>query len=373
MGFETSIEMNYPRYNKILINGQTFQESSLNSLCLRKLSDETLPDWEKNLYKLILNWISTEPFIEVKTSGSTASPKFIKMEKEKMVQSALMTGRYFHLKKNDGALLCLPVDYIAGKMMVVRSFVLGLNLIPLVPLGNPLEKTNEQFDFAAMTPMQVSNILTGKAAIKKLNRIRKLIIGGADIHPELLQKIRLLKNETWQTYGMTETITHVAVRKLTAPGESENYRALPQVFFQQDERDCLVIHAPHLSETKVVTNDIIELVNDQEFKFIGRYDNIINSGGIKLSPEEIEKKMSPYIRQRFIIAGFPDEKLGQKLVLIIEGQESEPLALNDLAEKACLAKYEVPRQIIYLPRFPQTENGKIIRNEVIKGCTSENR
>ncbi len=256
MGFETSIEMNYPRYNSILINGQAFQESSLNSLCLQKLSDETLPDWEKNLYKLILNWISTDPFIEVKTSGSTGSPKLKRIEKDKMIQSALMTGQYFHLKKNDRALLCLPVDYIAGKMMVVRSFILGLNLIPIEPSGNPFEKATERFDFAAMTPMQVSNILTEKSGIKKLNRIAKLIIGGADISPELLTKIRLLKNEIWQTYGMTETITHVAVRKLNAPGESENYRALPEVLFQQDDRACLVIHAPHLSETKVVTNDI---------------------------------------------------------------------------------------------------------------------
>jgi o-succinylbenzoate---CoA ligase len=353
------------KYHTLTMKGQSFQEKALSLLCLQKISDEKLTSWERNLYRFIQDWISADPEIEVKTSGSTESPKLKRIEKDKMIQSALMTGQYFHLKKYDRALLCLPVDYIAGKMMVVRSFVLGLNLIPIEPSGNPFEKATERFDFAAMTPMQVSNILTEKSGIKKLNRIIKLIIGGADVSPELLTKIRLLKNEAWQTYGMTETITHVAVRKLNAPGESENYRALPQVFFHQDERDCLVIHAPHLSEKKVVTNDIVELLNNREFKFIGRYDNIINSGGIKLSPEEIEKKMSPYIMQRFIITGFPDKKLGQKLVLILEGQESEPLALNGLAEKACLSKYEIPKQIIYSPRFPVTETGKILRKEVI--------
>lgn len=360
-------------YHTLTINGQSSQEDALTRICLHKLSDEKTPEWERNLYRFVQDWISQDPYLEVKTSGSTYSPKRMRIEKDKMMQSALMTGEFFNLKKNDKTLLCLPVDFIAGKMMVVRSLVLGLNLIPVEPKGNPLLNIDDGFDFGAMTPMQVQNILTVDSGFEKLTRVKKLIIGGADIHPELRRKTSKLKNETWQTYGMTETITHVAVRKLTAPEESENYRALPKVLFQQDDRTCLVINAPHLSEAKVVTNDLVELLNNQEFKFIGRYDSIINSGGIKLSPEEIEKKMSPYIRQRFIIAGFPDEKLGQKLVLIIEGQDSEPLALNGLAEKACLAKYEVPKQIIYLPRFPQTENGKIIRNEVIKGCTSENR
>jgi O-succinylbenzoic acid--CoA ligase len=318
-----------------------------------------------------MDWISEYPFIEVITSGSTGSPKRIRIEKDKMVQSALMTGRFFDLKKSDKALLCLPVDFIAGKMMVVRSFVLGLNLIPVEPLGNPLEKIAESFEFAAMTPLQVNNTLINKSGNNKLKRISKLIIGGTDIHPELLNKILSLKNETWQTYGMTETITHVAVRKLNPPGETEFYHALPGVKFEQDNRDCLIIQAPHLSETKVITNDIVELKNDREFKFIGRYDNIINSGGIKLSPEEIEGKLSPYIRQRFIVAGLSDKKLSQKLVLIIESQESETIDLKKLAEQSNLAKFEIPKQVIFTYPFPLTENGKIIRKEVLNKFKSE--
>ena len=371
MEFENPVGMNYRRFNTILINGQFFQKQSLNDFCEQKLSDEKLPAWERNLFSFIRDWISNDPYVEVKTSGSTGSPKRIRIEKSKMIRSALMTGRFFDLKKNDHVLLCLPVEYIAGKMMVVRSFVLGLNLIPVEPKGNPLEGLYGDFVFAAMTPLQVSNILNEPDGFEKLNRIERLIIGGADIHPELLQKIKVLKNETWQTYGMTETITHVAVRKLNPPGETEFYQALPGVKFEKDKRDCLLIHAPHLSETKITTNDIVELINEVEFKFIGRYDNIINSGGIKLSPEEIEIKMSPFIPRRFIVAGLPDEMLSHKLVLIIESQESETFDLKKLAEQSHLAKFEIPKQVIFFSPFPLTESGKIMRKEVLKNCISK--
>ncbi len=361
--------MNYHIYNSIRINGEFFQEKLLKDHCLIKISEDTLPLWEKNLYNFILEWIFPDSYIKVKTSGSTGSPKWIKIEKDRMIQSALMTGRFFDLKKSDKALLCLPVDFIAGKMMVVRSFVLGLDLVPINPSGNPLEKMVGTVDFAAMTPLQISNILNEKAGTDKLNRIGKLIIGGADIHPELLNKIKTLKNETWQTYGMTETITHIAVRKLNPPDETEFYQALPGVIFDQDERDCLIIQAPHLSVTQVITNDIVELKNEREFKFIGRYDNIINSGGIKLSPEKIEAKLNPHIHHRFIIAGLPDVRLGQKLVLIIENQEIEDIDLRKLAEQSNLRNFEIPKQVIFSAPFSLTENGKINRKDVVKIAT----
>jgi O-succinylbenzoic acid--CoA ligase len=361
--------MNYHIYNSIRINGEFFQEKLLKDHCLIKISEDTLPLWEKNLYNFILEWIFDDPFIKVKTSGSTGNPKWIRIEKDKMIQSALMTGRFFDLKKSDKALLCLPVDFIAGKMMVVRSIILGLNLILIEPAGYPLKNTAESFDFAAMTPLQVSNILSEKAGTEKLNRIGKLIIGGADIHPELLNEIKSLRNETWQTYGMTETITHVAVRKLNSSGETEFYQALPGVKFDQDERNCLIIQAPQLCETKVITNDIVELKNEREFKFIGRYDNIINTGGIKLSPEEIEAKLFPFIHHRFIVAGLPDIKLGQKLVLIIESREWEDIDLKKLAERSNLRKFEIPKQVFFLAPFSLTENGKINRKDVVKITT----
>jgi O-succinylbenzoic acid--CoA ligase len=362
MEFRSSDDM---KFLTLTIKGQSFKEKDLNLLCRQKLSEEKLPDWERNLYSFIQDWISNESAIEVKTSGSTGSPRRLRIEKSKMIQSALLTGKFFHLNPGDNALLCLPVGFIAGKMMVVRSFVLGLNLIPVEPKGSPLENLNNDFVFAAMTPMQMSNILKESGGFDKLNRIEKLIIGGADIHPDLLQKIRLLKNESYHTYGMTETLTHIAVRRLNAPGENDNFKALPGIRFQKDDRSCLAIIAPHLRDSKIQTNDIIELISDTAFRFLGRIDFIINSGGIKLSPEEIELKLNPFIQRRFIIAGFPDDRLGQKIVLIIEGSPNEKIDLKKLAEKAGLSKFETPGEVIYSDRFPSTESGKVIRGEII--------
>jgi o-succinylbenzoate---CoA ligase len=371
MEFATNLKMNHESYHSFLLNGRFYQKDSLHSFCEQKLANNHLAEWEQKLYQFILSWISADPFVEVKTSGSTGAPKWIRIEKDRMIKSALMTGEFFNLKKTGKALLCLPVDFIAGKMMVVRSFVPGLDLITVEPSGNPLDKFNDDIDFAAMTPYQAGNIFTKENGTEKLNKIRKLIIGGSDIQPYLLNKIRLLKNETWQTYGMTETITHVAVRKLNPPGETEFFQALPGVSFEQDERNCLVIQAPHLNGSKTITNDIVKLKNKGEFKFIGRFDNIINSGGIKLSPEEIETKLNPYIHQRFIIAGFPDKKLGQKVVLIIEMQDSESIDLKKLAEQSNLSRYEIPRQVIFSTPFPLTENGKIQRKQVLNNCQSK--
>jgi len=356
------------KYLTLTINGQSFREQALNLLCRQRLSEEKLPAWERNLYRFIQDWISNESAIEVKTSGSTGSPKRLRIEKSKMIHSALMTGEFFHLNPGDNALLCLPVDFIAGKMMIVRSIVLGLNLIPVEPKGNPLEGINDEFVFAAMTPLQVSKILNEPEGFDKLNQVEKLIVGGADIHPELMQKIRLLKNETWHTYGMTETLTHVAVKRLNALEENENFKALPGIRFHKDDRGCLAIIAQHLCDLSIQTNDLVDLINDKEFKFIGRIDHVINSGGIKFSPEEIESKLSPFIKRKFIIAGFPDDRLGQKIVLIIEGSPNDKFDLEESAEKAGLSKFEKPGKVIFVDQFPCTESGKVIRGDLINQC-----
>jgi o-succinylbenzoate---CoA ligase len=368
----TFIKMNHTKYTSLILNGIVYHKDDLQLFCEQKLMAKSLPGWEKNLYRFILTWISPASFIDAKTSGSTGTPKRIRIEKDKMIRSALMTGQYFNLAKNQRALLCLPVNFIAGKMMVIRSFVMGLNLIPVEPSGNPLDEFNDEIDFAAITPHQAGNIFAKENGTEKLNRIRKLIIGGSDIHSDLLNKIRTLKNETWQTYGMTETITHVAVRKLNPPEETEFFRALPGVKFEQDERNCLVIQASHLNESKIVTNDIVKLKNESEFEFIGRFDNIINSGGIKLSPEAIEAKLSAFVKRRFIFAGLSHKQLGQQLVLIMEGETVTSENLADVFKSANLTKYEIPKRVVTLLTFPLTESGKINRTEVIKKFHSAN-
>ncbi|MCD4730027.1 MAG: AMP-binding protein, partial [Bacteroidales bacterium] len=268
--------------------------------------------------------------------------------------------------KNDKVLLCLPVDFIAGKMMVVRAFVLGLNLIPVDPSGNPLKSIYESFDFGALTPMQVFNTLNIEDGLQKLNQIKYLIIGGGDISQPVQERIKELKNNTYHTYGMTETFTHVALKKLNGNKPDSWFKALPGIEFLKDDRECLIISAPHLAKQHIVTNDIVCLKDQKSFQFIGRFDNIINSGGIKISPELIEQKLQPFFEDRFIVVGIIDDRLGQKLVLIIEGKEEPSLDFDEIFKKVSLSKYEIPKQVYFLHRFPETESGKIIRQQVLQ-------
>ena len=353
-------------YQQIILKGARFDPEELIRVAKLVLSSNASELWEKTMYRFILEWISDAPNIQLKTSGSTGQPQIIQIEKEKLVKSALLTGDFFNLQKKDKALLCLPVDFIAGKMMIVRAFVLGLDLIPVNPSSNPLVNIDETFDFAAMTPMQVQSILDVEGGHKKLNRIKTLIVGGGEISSLLLSEIRQLKNNTYHTYGMTETLTHVAVRRLNGKGFSHEFEALSGIKFMMDDRNCLVVKAKHLGEKAIVTNDIVELITDKKFKYIGRADNVINSGGLKFSPEQIEKKLDPFIETRFIVAGIPDEKLGQKIILVIESDKPDQYNLDDIVKKAGLSAYEKPKIIFTLPYFPKTGTGKIMRQKTIE-------
>lgn len=351
-------------YKSLIVSGKYYSENELLEFAKQQTSGNSIPSWEVNLYEFILEWLSDSQMFRVKTSGSTGAAKWIEVEKERMVKSAQVTGQFFNLQKNDKALMCLPVNFIAGKMMVVRTFVLGLNLIPVEPSGNPLKSLNELCDFAAMTPMQVYNTLTMEDGYQKLNQIRNLIIGGGDISQPILNRIRVLGNNIYNTYGMTETLTHVALKKLTGRKPDSFFKALPGVKFEQDERDCLVIITSHLAEKKIVTNDIVELKDDKTFNFIGRYDHVINSGGIKIFPEVIEQKLQPFINERFIVAGVPDDQLGQRVILVIEGKNEPNIDFENLFTKNNLSKYETPKQVYFFDSFPETESGKIIRQQV---------
>lgn len=354
--------MSVQSYKSLTISGKVYSETELTTLAQSQITRKSILPWEKNFFQFLLDWLSDADFISIRTSGSTGAAKTIEVEKEKMANSAFVTGQFFNLQKNDKALLCLPVDFIAGKMMVVRSFVLGLDLIPVEPTGDPLKISNMSFDFAAMTPMQVFNTLMLKEGHQKLSRVKKVIIGGGDVNQVLLKKIKALNNKVYHTYGMTETLTHIALKKLNGEEPDSCFYALPGIKFEQDIRNCLVISAPHLSQNKFVTNDIVELNNDQSFNFIGRFDNVINSGGIKISPESVEQKISPFMQDRFIIGSLPDEQLGQKVILVIEGKKR--LAID--YSKTALLKYEIPKQVFFIDRFPETESGKIIRRKVLK-------
>ena len=315
-------------------------------------------EFELSIQQFLLNWFDDSDFMMAQTSGSTGTPKPIKLTKNNMRKSARMTCKYLRLSKGDTALLAMPVNYIAGKLMLIRAVEIGLKLICHQPTSVfNWEDFENQFpiqsiNFVALTPMQVEK------SIDFVQHCDKLIIGGAPLSDKVKQDLYNLENEVYETYAMTETITHIAFKQV-ANKKFQNVNPYFEVFdeinIKIDDRNCLIIETPY-DGLIVTTNDVVELINDRNFNWIGRADNIINSGGIKLFPEEIESKLKPFITQPFYISSKKDELLGDKLVLVVEG-ESKPLAIN----QADLSKYQIPKEIIFLPQFDRTESGKIKR------------
>jgi len=308
--------------------------------------------YQKSIGVFLSNWLDTNKIITLQTSGTTGKPKQICISKQAMVDSALATGDFFGLKPKNKALCCLPVDFIAGKMMLVRAFTLGLELNTVEPNSNPLQDIQQKYDFVAMTPMQAQN------SIEKLHRIKKVILGGSKVSEPLEEQLKKIQTKIYETYASTETITHIAARKI---GE-KSFKLLPNISISLDQRDCLVIDAPRISNQKIITNDLVKIISKNEFMWLGRIDNVVNSGGIKLFPEKIEARLMDKIPHRFFIGGLSDRILGEKLVLIIE-YEKYKLPENIFDD---LEKYEKPKEIFFVPKFIQTESGKIKRKEILK-------
>lgn len=303
--------------------------------------------YEQAIGEFLLDWFDNKEYIEMTTSGTTGLPKLVRLEKQAMIQSALATGDFFGLQPGDKALLCLPTQFIAGKMMLVRSLILGLDIDVVSPSTEPLALNKTQYDFVAMVPLQVQN------SIDKLKNVKKLIIGGAKIDSALEEKLLPLKTEIYETYGMTETITHIAAKRV---GEKA-FSVLPNVKIAKDDRDCLVIYVSSISDEPIVTNDLVELINENQFVFLGRIDNVVNSGGVKLIPEQIEAKLVDKISNRFFVTGVHDSVLGEKLILVIEGEKQD--FASDFFD--VLGKYEKPKEIVFVPKFKENENGKLLR------------
>ena len=279
-----------------------------------------------------------------------------------MVNSSVMTADFFDLKPGDTALHCLPSQFIAGKMMLVRAMVLGLEIDVVEPIVQPIFDLKKSYDFCAMIPLQLEHNLNS------ISKIKTIIIGGSKVSDILLHKIKNLKPKFYETYGMTETATHIAVKSLNSRNlkDKSYFKALPNVSFRYDDRKCLVINAPSLSKKPIITNDIVDLKSNISFKLKGRFDNIVNSGGVKLVPEYIEDKLQPIIKERFIIAGEPNVSLGEKLVLIIENpSKSNDDILKAIKSLKTLKKFEIPKKIYTIDKFIETKTGKLKRKETI--------
>jgi len=338
------------------LNGHGYSNEELKEVAYSLIKEGA--DFEKEIGDFLLDWLSVDSELTVQTSGSTGTPLGIALKKQYMVNSAKITGEYFGLEAGDRVLLCLSTAYIAGKMMLVRAMSLGLELDFVAPTSRPLDGIAKSYKFCAMVPLQL------ESSINRLSQIKMVIVGGAPVSSQLRKLINSSSAKIFETYGMTETITHVAVRPLNhydTDADQNAFEILPGIAISQDDRKCLVINAPNISDEPIITNDIVELISEKEFIWQGRYDNVINSGGIKLIPEQIERKLSSLIKSRFFISGLPDSRLGQKLVLVVEGENIE--GLQEIIYKADLEKFELPKEIFYVPDFKYTTNGKIIREK----------
>jgi O-succinylbenzoic acid--CoA ligase len=349
-------------YKSLIINGAKYDYSDLKKLLVSTPAIESFKKDAAYFFDFLSDWLDENDFVEVTTSGSTGTPKKLAIFKERMINSALMTGKYFNFKSQQTALLCLPTAYIAGKMMLVRAMVWGLDLRIVAPSGNPMEKIEIPIDFAAMVPLQVQNILDESP--EKFNLIRTLIIGGGKVNAALYEQLQTIPTACYATYGMTETVTHVAIKKLNQNPTSDCFHALSNITFSKDNRGCLVIKAPQLADELVITNDLVDLKNEKTFEWLGRVDNVINTGGVKVFPEKIESKLETVIEERFFITALPDEKLENKVVLIIEGKpwSKEKTALILPKIKLALTKFESPKDHFFVEEFVETETKKIQRN-----------
>ncbi len=356
----------YKSYTTLTYNNQKFIGlDELHDLCKRVENSEF--EWERAIGVFLREWFDDSNNIELLTSGSTGQPKRILVAKDAMIASASRTLSFFNLQKNDKALLALSANYIAGKMMIVRAMVGQLNLLCFGIDSNPLQHLNEEIKFTALVPTQVWSSI--KESKDKFNLIDKLIIGGAAVGKEMHNKLSNLGSNAWETYGMTETVSHIALGRISSETK-QVFELLKDVKIGIDNRSCLYVEKSDINQEKIQTNDIVELVSDNKFIFKGRYDNVINTGGIKVFPEEVERILEEQMKDPFVISSVPDKKWGQMLVIVFEN--SSKISINECDFKN-LKKYQIPKKAFYLNCFPRTESGKVKRNIVRDLILRENK
>ena len=330
------------------------------------------------LEAFLAEWHNDSPTVLVHTSGSTGKPKPMLVEKRRMQASARITCRFLGLHEGDTALLCMPLDYIAGKMMVVRALTCGLQLVSVPPSSHPLATSHlspfpSRIDFAAMVPLQVWNSLQVPEERHRLMHIRHLIIGGGAIDQALASQLADFPHQVWSTYGMTETLSHIALRRLNGPEASDWYTPFDGVALSLTDEGCLVINAPAVHEGPLAapaSSAPATASSPRRFRILGRKDNVVCSGGIKIQIEEVERLLRPHLHVPYMITKAPDEKLGEQVVLLTESKTvGDVLALCRLH----LPKYWVPRRILSVDRLPLTETGKPARHEAERMAMTPDR
>jgi O-succinylbenzoic acid--CoA ligase len=353
----------------LIIRGQKYNPKELLAYSSDQIVSASTGIWEKEIYRFIINWLSDRNYIVQFSSGTTGKPKEVRLSKHTMIQSALNTCNLLDIQKGNTALLCMPVDFVAGKMMVVRCMVQELNMLLTEPKSTPDIDTGYPVDFSAMVPFQVANIL---GCSGDLGSIKLLLVGGAAISQELENRIADLTTAVYATYGMAETCSHIALKRLNGPEKQPSYKVMPGVRIQTDNRGCLVIEADYLP-SPVISNDLVELTSPDTFNWLGRYDNLINSGGFKIVPEEVESMILEKTMLDCIAVGLPDLKLGQKLVLVFE-KDQVPDSFSTLKTDLgnLLPRRWKPGEIIVIDKFPRNDTLKVDRLKLTEMCRMKN-
>jgi len=323
-------------------------------------------DFCQTVINFIEEWESYSTFISISSSGTTGTPKTIEFSKKQVETSARKTGQFFNFKKGETVLLNLSPKFVAGKLMIVRAILHEMKIVVAPLNSNPLKGITllDEIKFGAFVPYQVLEILKDDASKLAYEKIKNVIIGGAEISRELEKQIAQLSNKNYATFGMTETLTHFALRLID--GKTDFYSCLPGISINKDERGCLTIEPNDILPERLVTNDCIELIDNNHFKWKGRIDNVINSGGVKIFPETDEKIMEHLFEEnRFYLSSKKSEKFGKEIILILEGNIWDEIRQqNILSEiKKLIPEYHAPKSILFLDKFEETGNGKIIRKK----------
>lgn len=333
-------------------------------------------DYEANTQQFCRAWQSGQEIFMLRTSGSTGTPKPIELTRAQMRASAQLTGQALGLQAGDPALVCLNTQYIAGTMMLVRGLELELPMTVIEPGSNPLthpEVVGKLFAFTALVPLQLQTILTETPEKKTvLDGMKAILVGGAATSPALETLVQSIIAPVYATYGMTETVSHIALRRLNGPTASDLFTVLPGVDVGTDERNCLHITSAATNFERVQTNDVVDLQEATQFRLLGRADSVINSGGVKVQPEPVERLIQTYLAEhdrspRLFIAGLPDDRLGQRVVLVLEGlslTEIQWAAVQQIVRTA-LGPYSVPKAWYSVGVFSETATGKIDRRATI--------
>ncbi|WP_020527536.1 AMP-binding protein [Flexithrix dorotheae] len=329
------------------------------------------------------NWMKGTDSFELMTSGSTGQPKKIKLFRKQLESSARLTIKTLQLSEKDHAFICLNTAYIAGIMMLIRSMEANMKMTVIEPTSRPFQygEFNEEFTFTALVPMQVKlSINSTKSERRTLNKFKTIIIGGAPVDSFLKNELIELKPAIYGTYGMTETVSHIALKKLNGPDKEDCFHTLNEVKISTDKRGCLIINGPMTLGKDVITNDLVEIIENDKFNWIGRYDNVINSGGIKIQAEELEEKIQAILIKmgeecRVIVLGVPDSLLGEKVCLFLEKNDTygEFRKVFKSILRASLGKFEIPKIIRFIDKFPETPTGKVDKKQLLHSAINSFR